>query len=102
VGDEVVSVANFSVAVTNPQGSDLPPTWIRVTVWRNYAEIVAQYVHKGVIVTDSSYVIRVLGRCWKAELYQRKRERLFKFFHELDGEANGFDDAHVVRQFVIA
>jgi single stranded DNA-binding protein len=47
VGDEVVSVANFSVAVSNPQGGDLPPTWIRVTVWRKYAEIITQYVHKG-------------------------------------------------------
>jgi len=45
-GDEII-VANFSVAVTNPQGSDLPPTWIRVAVWRNYGEIIAQYVRKG-------------------------------------------------------
>jgi hypothetical protein len=44
VKGEEVSVASFSVAISNGkngQGEDLPPTWIRVTVWRKYADIVA-------------------------------------------------------------
>ena len=54
VRDEQVKVASFSVAVDNGKnaaGDDLPPTWIRVSVWRNYAEVVAQYVSKGDRVT---------------------------------------------------
>ena len=54
VRDEQVKVASFSVAVDNGKnrdGEDLPPTWIRVSVWRNYAEVVAQYVSKGDRVT---------------------------------------------------
>lgn len=54
VRDEPVKVASFSVAVDNGKnadGEDLPPTWIRVSVWRNYAEVVAQYVKKGDRVT---------------------------------------------------
>lgn len=54
VRDEQVKVASFSVAVDNGKnaaGDDLPPTWIRVSVWRSYAEVVAQYVSKGDRVT---------------------------------------------------
>lgn len=50
VRDETVKVASFNVAVnngTNAQGVELPPTWIKVSVWRNYAEVVAKYVKKG-------------------------------------------------------
>ena len=54
VRDESVKVASFSVAVDNGKnrdGEELPPTWIRVSVWRSYAEVVAQYVKKGDRVT---------------------------------------------------
>ena len=54
VRNEPVKVASFSVAVDNGKnvdGEDIPPTWIRVSVWRNYAEVVAQYVSKGDRVT---------------------------------------------------
>ena len=54
VRDEQVKVASFSVAVDNGKnanGDDLPPTWIRVSVWRNYADVVAQFVKKGDRVT---------------------------------------------------
>jgi single stranded DNA-binding protein len=54
VRDEPVKVASFSVAVDNGKnvnGEDIPPTWIRVSVWRNYADVVAQYVNKGDRVT---------------------------------------------------
>jgi single stranded DNA-binding protein len=56
VRGETVKVANFSVAINNgknAQGEDLPPTWIRVAVWRNYADVVANFVKKGdrVVIT---------------------------------------------------
>ena len=54
VRDEPVKVASFSVAVDNGKnvdGEDIAPTWIRVSVWRGYADIVAQYVSKGDRVT---------------------------------------------------
>ena len=49
VRGENIKVASFSEAVNNgknTQGEDLPPTWIKVSVWRKYADIVAQYVMK--------------------------------------------------------
>ena len=54
VRDEPVKVASFSVAVDNGKnvdGDDIPPTWIRVSVWRGYADVVAQFVKKGDRVT---------------------------------------------------
>jgi single-strand DNA-binding protein len=54
VRDEQIKVASFSVAVDNGKnvdGEDIPPTWIRVSVWRGYADVVAQYVKKGDRVT---------------------------------------------------
>ena len=54
VRDEPVKVASFSVAVDNGKnvdGEDIPPTWIRVSVWRGYADVVAQFVKKGDRVT---------------------------------------------------
>jgi single stranded DNA-binding protein len=54
VRGENIKVASFSVAVNNgknAQGEDLPPTWIKVSVWRKYVDIVAQYVKKGDRVT---------------------------------------------------
>ena len=35
----------------NVDGEDIPPTWIRVSVWRGYADVVAQFVSKGDRVT---------------------------------------------------
>jgi len=54
VRDEPIKVASFSVAVDNGKnvdGDDIPPTWIRVSVWRGYADVVAQFVKKGDRVT---------------------------------------------------
>jgi single-strand DNA-binding protein len=54
VRGEEVTVTSFSVAINNgknTQGEDLAPTWIKVSVWRKYADIVAQYVKKGDRVT---------------------------------------------------
>ncbi|MEO1667234.1 MAG: single-stranded DNA-binding protein [Chloroflexota bacterium] len=54
VRDEQIKVASFSVAVDNGKnvdGEDIPPTWIRVSVWRGYADVVAQFVKKGDRVT---------------------------------------------------
>lgn len=54
VRGESIKVASFSVAVSNgknAQGEDLPPTWIKVSVWRKYAETVARFVKKGDRVT---------------------------------------------------
>jgi len=54
VRDEQIKVASFSVAVDNGKnadGDEVPPTWIRVSVWRGYADIVAQFVKKGDRVT---------------------------------------------------
>ncbi|MEL6273462.1 MAG: single-stranded DNA-binding protein, partial [Chloroflexota bacterium] len=51
---EEVAVTSFSVAVDNGKnaaGQDLPPTWIRVTVWRNYAKVCEQYLKRGMAVT---------------------------------------------------
>ena len=42
VRDETVKVASFNVAVnngTNAQGDELPPTWIKVSVWRVTAQV---------------------------------------------------------------
>jgi single-strand DNA-binding protein len=54
VRDEQIKVASFSVAVDNGKnvdGEDIAPTWIRVSVWRGYADVVAQFVKKGDRVT---------------------------------------------------
>jgi single stranded DNA-binding protein len=54
VRDEQIKVASFSVAVDNGKnvdGEDIAPTWIRVSVWRSYADVVAQFVKKGDRVT---------------------------------------------------
>ena len=54
VRGQSVKVASFNVAINNgknAQGEEIAPTWIRVSVWRNYAEIVAKYVKKGDRVT---------------------------------------------------
>jgi len=54
VRGENIKVASFSVAINNgknAQGEDSPPTWIKVSVWRKYAETVARFVKKGDRVT---------------------------------------------------
>jgi single-stranded DNA-binding protein len=43
VSAAVVAVSNGK----NAQGEDLAPTWIKVSVWRKYAETVARFVKKG-------------------------------------------------------
>ena len=68
VRGESVKVANFSVAINNgknAQGEDLPPTWIKVSVWRKYADIVAQYVKKGDRVTVLAENIKATA--WQAD-----------------------------------
>ena len=68
VRDETVKVASFNVAVnngTNAQGDELPPTWIKVSVWRSYADVVAQYVKKGDRVTIAAENIRATA--WTGE-----------------------------------
>jgi len=54
VNGEEIAVTSFSVAVNNGKnaaGGDLPPTWIRVSVWRSYAKVCEQYLKKGMAVT---------------------------------------------------
>ena len=46
-----VSVANFSIAISSGSGDDRQTQWVRVELWRNYAEAVAPYVKKGMKVT---------------------------------------------------
>ena len=68
VRGESIKVASFSVAVNNgknAQGEDLPPTWIKVSVWRKYADIVAQYVKKGDRVTVTAENLK--ASAWQAE-----------------------------------
>ena len=68
VRGENIKVASFSVAVNNgknAQGEDLPPTWIKVSVWRKYADIVAQYVKKGDRVTVTAENLK--ASAWHGE-----------------------------------
>lgn len=45
-----VAVASFSLAVNDPRRKDAPPTWYRVTCWRQLAEFANEYVTKGAAV----------------------------------------------------
>jgi single-stranded DNA-binding protein len=68
VRGESIKVASFSVAVSNgknAQGEDLPPTWIKVSVWRKYAETVARFVKKGDRVTITAENLK--ASAWQAE-----------------------------------
>ena len=42
-----VAVINISVAVNDRRNKDAPPTWYRVTCWRQLAEFANEYVRKG-------------------------------------------------------
>jgi len=42
-----IPVASFSLAVNDRFKKDAPPTWYRVTCWRQLAEFVNEYVKKG-------------------------------------------------------
>ena len=56
-----LAVTTFSVAINNGKtadGQDRQPTWVRVTVWRGLAEVVAQYVKKGDKVTITANQIK--------------------------------------------
>jgi len=60
-GNDALAVTTFSVAINNGKtadGQDRQPTWMRVTVWRGLAEIVAQYVQKGDKVTITANQIK--------------------------------------------
>jgi single-strand DNA-binding protein len=46
-----VTVANFSIAINSGAGDDRQTQWVRVELWRNYADAVAPYVKKGMKVT---------------------------------------------------
>jgi single-strand DNA-binding protein len=46
-----VAVANFSIAINSGSGDDRQTQWVRVELWRNYAEAVAPLVKKGMKVT---------------------------------------------------
>lgn len=68
VRGESVKVASFSVAISNGknnQGEDLPPTWIKVSVWRKYADIVARFVKKGDRVTITAENLK--ASAWQAD-----------------------------------
>jgi single stranded DNA-binding protein len=68
VRGESIKVASFSVAVSNgknAQGEDLAPTWIKVSVWRKYAETVARFVKKGDRVTITAENLK--ASAWQAE-----------------------------------
>ena len=45
-----VAVASFRMAVNNTRRKEDPPTWVTVTVWRQTAEFVNQYVTQGAAV----------------------------------------------------
>ena len=56
-----IAVTTFSVAINNGKtadGQDREPTWVRVTVWRGLAEVVAKYVQKGDKVTVTANQIK--------------------------------------------
>ena len=68
VRGQSVKVASFNVAINNgknAQGEEIAPTWIRVSVWRNYAEIVAKYVKKGDRVTITAESLK--ASAWQTE-----------------------------------
>ena len=46
-----VSVANFSIAINNGSGDDRQTQWVRVEVWRKYAEALSPYIKKGMKIT---------------------------------------------------
>lgn len=51
---EGVAVASFNVAVS--KGRESKTTWFRVTVWKELAEVCAQYVRKGMGIACSGSV----------------------------------------------
>ena len=68
VRGQSVKVASFNVAINNgknAQGEEIAPTWIRVSVWRNYAEIVAKYIKKGDRVTITAESLK--ASAWQTE-----------------------------------
>jgi|GEM_PF-2084617 len=46
-----VTVANFSIGISNGSGDDRETQWVRVEMWRKYAETVGPMVKKGMKVT---------------------------------------------------
>lgn len=46
-----VSVADFNIAINSGSGDDRQTQWVRVELWRNYADTVAPFVKKGMKVT---------------------------------------------------
>ena len=61
VNGEEIAVTSFNVAVDNGKnaaGQALPPTWIRVSVWRNYARVCEQYLKRGMAVSIVSERIK--------------------------------------------
>lgn len=49
-------VASFSVASTRGSGETAKTVWFRCTMWRKYAETMAQYVTKGTAVTVFGHI----------------------------------------------
>ena len=65
--DNGVPVTNFSVAATRrwKDANDAPQertTWVRVTCWRNLAEVVAKYLQRGRLVAVEAEVIEAVKR----------------------------------------
>lgn len=46
-----VTVANFSIGISVGRGEERQTQWVRVEVWRKYAESVGPYIKKGMKVT---------------------------------------------------
>jgi single stranded DNA-binding protein len=49
--DGEVTVANFSIGISVGRGDDRQTQWVRVELWRKYAEAVGRMVKKGMKVT---------------------------------------------------
>lgn len=49
--DGEVTVANFSIGISVGRGDDRQTQWVRVELWRKYAEAVGPMVKKGMKVT---------------------------------------------------
>jgi single-strand DNA-binding protein len=84
-----LAVTTFSVAINNGKtadGQDRQPTWVRVTVWRGLAEIVAQYVKKGDKVTITANQIK--ANAWTDKQSGEARASIEVTAREVDFSGN--------------
>ena len=88
-----IAVTTFSVAINNGKtadGQDREPTWVRVTVWRGLAEIVAQFVKKGDKVTITANQIK--ANTWLDKQSGEARASIEVTAREVDFSGNRRDE----------